>query len=87
MTLNTSHMALVLFSSKNPVQSLSIPGVSVHRANTEIPFTYRMRVHFLLPKVRVMGLRVTEKQVSLLFRLNLKIAVTAASITTSRLTY
>lgn len=34
---------LVPFSYKNQVQSLIIPGVNVHRANTEIPFTYSMR--------------------------------------------
>ena len=80
---------LVLFSYKNRVQSLRIPGVNVHRANTEIPFSYPMRVHYLLPKTRVLRMKVTKKQVSLLFILNLKTAIVTATTTTtaSQLTY
>jgi hypothetical protein len=69
---NKSQDYLVLFSCKNWVQFLRIPRVIVHRANTEIPFSYKMRVHYLLPKTRVLGMEVTKKLVNILFMLNLK---------------
>lgn len=68
---NKSHDYLVLFSYKNWVQSLRIPRVIVHRANTEIPFSYKMRVHYLPPKTWALGMEVSEKLVNILFILNL----------------
>lgn len=69
---NRSHDYLVLFSCRNWVQSPRLPRVIVHRADTEIPFSYKMRVHYLLPKTRVLGMEATKKLVNVLFMLNLK---------------
>ena len=72
---NKSQDYLVLFGCKNGVQFLRIPRVIVHRANTEIPFSYKIRVHYLLPKTRVLGMEVTKKLVNILFMLNLKATI------------
>lgn len=78
---------LVLFSCENQVQSLRIPGVNVHRVNKEIPFTYMIRIHYMRPKAKVIEMKVTEEQVSLLFIPDLKTTVTAITSITYELTY
>lgn len=56
--------------------------MNVHRVSSEIPFSYTVRVHYLLPKTRVLGTKITRKKVSILF-INLK--TTVVTTTTAHL--